>query len=97
MALTNLLYSVAILEIASLPVAKSGGGGGWSYGPLIGLKSMQNKLFLALFRPIFALKTKIALLGIGDENRSVTCYDLSRENWVAPRLKTFFILLLEIT
>ena len=36
----------------------------------IALKSMQNTPFLALLRPIFALKTKIAPIGIGDENRS---------------------------
>ena len=34
-------------------------GGKWCYNPSIGLKSMQNSMFWAVLRLIFALKTKI--------------------------------------
>ena len=44
-------------RIQSSSVARGGRG---DIAPPIGLKSMQNTLLLALVRPIFALKTKIA-------------------------------------
>ena len=37
-----------------------GGGGKWCYSLPIGLKSMQNSMFLAVFRLILALKREIA-------------------------------------
>ena len=49
---------LALTLLVDLCSKARGGGGGSS--PPIGLKSMQNSLFLALLRPIFALKTKIA-------------------------------------
>ena len=41
------------------PVGSQGGGGAWAPPPL-GLKSIQNRTFLVLLRPIFAQKIKTA-------------------------------------
>ena len=41
-------------------VARDGAGG--ARGPPIGLKSMQNRTFLVLLKPVFAQKMKTALL-----------------------------------
>ena len=50
-------------------VAKGGGGSGGLPLPPIGLKSMQNNLFLVLLRPIFAKKMKTALpMGLASRN-----------------------------
>ena len=57
------------LTRTTTPTLALSGGAGGLYP--IGLKSIQNTPFLALLRPIFALKTKRALPnGIGDENWS---------------------------
>ena len=59
----------------------------------ISLNNMQNILFLALLRPIFALNTKIAPLnGIGDESWSRTWCDIDQEKWVLAWMKTSFFL-----
>ena len=60
--------------------------------PPIGLKSMQNALFLALLRPIFALKTKIApptvlAMRVGQESDMI----LSRKTGFQPGPGPFFI------
>ena len=47
--------------------------------PPTGMQSMQNTTLLALLKPIFALKTKIATpIGIGNENVSTLTLDLKR-------------------
>ena len=52
---------------------------------------MQNTPFLALLRPISALKTKIAPpSGIGNDNWSSIRCDFEQNNWVSAWLKTFF-------
>ena len=54
---------------------------------------MQNTLFLALLRPIFALKTKIAPPdGIWDENWSRTWCYMEQKNSLSALTKTFFSL-----
>ena len=55
------LISVFFLAFLRTTVISSvaRGGGGYSPPP-IGMESMQNTLFLALLRPIFALEAKIA-------------------------------------
>ena len=53
-------------DASSVASGEAGGGAIAS----IGLKSMQKTPFLALLSPIFALKTKIAPTGIGDDNWS---------------------------
>ena len=70
----------------------SGEAGVRGYSPPIGLKSMQNIPFLALLRPIFAIKTKIdPPPGIGDDNWSRIRCDIEQKNWVSAWLKTFFL------
>ena len=86
----NRVAAVWFSKIRSSSVARGKGGGAWA--PPIGLKSMQNTLFLALLRPIFALKTKIANPnGVWHETWSRTWYDMNQKNWVKTFLaKTFF-------
>ena len=62
-----------------MPVALPGAGGEESYSfPHIGIQSMQNTTFLAVLRPIFALKSKLtpSPIGIGMQNMSDLTSDL---------------------